>query len=174
MLNAAARLSLTGQELHRLRGPSWLRRLTSRSSGPGSIKCQARWAAHPLRVRSVRAHSARQPAAQLNVRRLVPADATFLLLLALGLIGGLMGCRHAMRKAAIYGKLGRALVPLAFCIFGFVPAILIRAGIAPWSSYTVAAAILYFIVFSVVVTVAMNGAIARSSPNTSLERTRGR
>ena len=101
-------------------------------------------------------------------------EATFIVLLALGLLVGLVAFRRTLRRVPSYARLARALVPSAFCLFGFVPAILVRSGLAPWSSSTVAAAIIYFIVFSVVVTVSMNGAIARASPNTSLERTRDR
>ena len=102
----------------------------------------------------------------------MPSETAFLVLLACALVGAIVAFRWAIRRVGGWSRLRRALTPIAFCLFGFVPAVLIKAGLVPWSAPTVIAAVIYFIAFSVAATVALNGAIARSSPNTSLERTR--
>lgn len=54
------------------------------------------------------------------------------------------------------------LTQLAVGLYGFVPAIIMKSGVAETSALSVAIAILYFLVFSVVGAVLLNGVVARA------------
>lgn len=96
------------------------------------------------------------------------------LALGAGAIAGLLAFRWALRAAPLLVGAARVLTPLGFALFGFLPAVAIRAGLLPQTGTTVLGALVYFLVFGVITNVILNGAMARASPNPSLERSRER
>ncbi|MFO1394510.1 MAG: hypothetical protein U1F09_12170 [Steroidobacteraceae bacterium] len=82
--------------------------------------------------------------------------------LFLGLVLGAAVTPPLCRKIASSTSTVAVVVPLAMCIYGLLPAILIRAGLVEKSVLRTVLALTFFIAFSVISTVALNGARARA------------
>ena len=67
----------------------------------------------------------------------------------------------SLRRITRWSSTLKTLVPLGFCVFGFVPAIVLRIGLFETTGTLVLVAMGYFIVFGVVATVALNGKVSR-------------
>jgi hypothetical protein len=82
--------------------------------------------------------------------------------LLIGLILGAAVTPPLCRKLASLTPTVAVVVPLAVCLYGVLPAILIRGGLIENSGLRTVLAMTYFIGFSVISTVALNGARARA------------
>jgi hypothetical protein len=116
----------------------------------------------------------------------MPHAKAFVYLVIIALAPGVLALQLAIRRAPSFDGAKRVLLPLAFTIYGYLPAVVITAGLAPQSAATALAAFAFFLMFSAGANVILHGAIAHAraaerseqdtvrgtSPNTSLERTR--
>jgi preprotein translocase subunit SecY len=112
---------------------------------------------------------------------------TFVFLLFIALVPGVLAFELAMRRVPSFGGARRVWVPLAFTLYGYLPAAVITVGLAPQSFAMALAAIAFFLLFGVSVSIneSLHAAIfaAReverreqaitrgASPNSLLERT---
>ena len=116
----------------------------------------------------------------------MPHARAFIYLVILAPVPGVLALQLAIRRAPLFNGAKRVLVPLAFTLYGYLPAVAITAGLAPQSAATALAAFAFFLISSVGFNVILHGAFAQAraterseqdttrgtSPNTSLERTR--
>ena len=110
----------------------------------------------------------------------------FVYLVIFALIPGFLALQLVIRRAPSFDRTKRVLVPLAFTLYGYLPAVVITAGLVPQSAATALAAFAFFLIFSAGFNVILHGAFAQvraaercepdttrgTSPNNSLERTR--
>lgn len=85
-----------------------------------------------------------------------------MLLLAVGAAFGLVLFWGSMRRIVLWPRGWRILVPLAFAVFGFLPAMVLRLGLFETTGPLVLFAIGYFVIFGVVAPVALNGKVSRA------------
>ena len=83
-------------------------------------------------------------------------------ILLIGLMLGAAATPPLCRKIVSLTPTVAVLVPLAMCLYGVLPAILIRGGLIGNTGLRTVLALTYFIGFSVISTVALNGARARA------------
>jgi hypothetical protein len=86
----------------------------------------------------------------------------FMIILIVGAIAGAVAFLLARRRIPFLPRLGKLLVPAGFCLFGFLPAVVLQCTFIERTAPVVLASIIYFILFSVVASVTLNGIAARS------------
>lgn len=89
-----------------------------------------------------------------------------MLVFVVGALLGVMLLRGCLRRITTWSRPLQVLVPVCFAILGVVPLISIRLGtVAPTGAKTVLA-VGYFVLFTVVATVALNGKASRAETST--------
>jgi hypothetical protein len=115
-------------------------------------------------------------------------ERAFVYVVILALVPGVFALRWAIRRELLFDVVKRVLVPVAFTLYGYLPAVSITAGLVPQSAGTALAAFAFFLMFSVGFNVILHAKIAQARatergeqdttrgtpPSTSLGRTRGR
>jgi hypothetical protein len=85
-----------------------------------------------------------------------------MLLFAIGAALGLVLLRASMKRIVLWSRVWRTLAPGGFALFGFLPAIVMRLGLIETTAPLVLVAIAYFLVFTIVAQVALDGKVSRA------------
>ena len=114
----------------------------------------------------------------------MPDSTVFVYLVIIALVPGVLAFQLAIRRVPSFDGVKRVLVPLAFTLYGYLPTVVLTAGLAPQSAATALAAFAFFI-FCAGANVILHGALAQARaterseqgttrptpPNNSPERT---
>jgi hypothetical protein len=102
-------------------------------------------------------------------------ERAFVYLVILALVPAVFAFQWAIRRAPLFDGVRRVLVPLAFTLFGYLPAVAIMVGLAPQSAATALAAFAFFLILSGAFNVLMHGAIgqARATERSEQDTARG-